>query len=759
VRGAASVPLLVLLVGASAGSRPAAADESLRGAEIHITRAQGPIAVDGDLSDPGWRGATRVDTWYETKPGDNVPPKVKSVGYVTYDDRYFYAAFEFSDPDPSRIRAIYGDRDDISDAIDFGGVILDTRNDGRTGLEFLATPRGVQYDAISDDTTGNENASPDFYWDSAGRITRDGWVLEIRIPFSSLRYTGSGPQTWGIMLYRNYPRDFRYMMFSTRLPQGSSCFVCRSNVLTGLDGLPSATHLVAAPYVSAKQEALPSGELGTPLVRGPTETTGGLDAKWLPDPDHAFDLAINPDFSQIESDVAQITANERFALLYPEKRPFFLEGSELFSTPVQAVYTRAITSPRWGLRATGKLENTAYTVLVADDRGGGTAIIPGPDFSTFANQDFSSRVGVLRARHDIGQSFVSFLVTDREVSGGGYNRLFGPDFQWRPNGEDTVTGQILASVTETPNRPDLAAEWDGRSLASGAFDGWWMHSTRTFDSFLDLKAYGDGFRADVGFVPQVGFRESYLELGYSWRPTGFLSRVRPYAFVDPMWDGEGREIHEQYAVGIGLEGGHNLNARFWVLSDRERVAQEGADPASFPHLQQNQFRFVVQLSPSQYFSSLDFEGTLGDQIDFANARPGHGATFILEAGFRPTDHLSIRIDASHRWIDVQPDDGGPERRLFTAQVERIKATYVFTPRFYARLIGQYDRTDSDPTLFHDLPAARVGGFNGSALLAYKINWQTVLFLGYGEASAFDDGGTLRRTDRQLFLKASYAFQL
>ena len=359
VRAPHSLPIIIATACVLAVASRAGAAESLRGSEIHITRAQGPIVVDGDLSDPGWHGATRVDTWFEAKPGDNVPPKVKSVGWVTYDDRYLYAGFEFSDPDPSRIRAMYGDRDDISDALDFGGIILDTRNDGRTGLEFLASPRGVQFDAINDDTTGNENASPDFYWDSAGKITKNGWNLEIRIPLSSLRYTGGGPQTWGIMLYRNYPRDFRYMIFSMRLPQGSSCFVCRSNVLTGLDGLPSATHLVAAPYVSAKQEALPAGDPGTRLVAGPTHTTGGLDAKWLPDPDHAFDLAINPDFSQVESDVAQISANERFALLYPETRPFFLEGSELFSTPVQAVYTRAITSPRWGLRATGKLDSTA----------------------------------------------------------------------------------------------------------------------------------------------------------------------------------------------------------------------------------------------------------------------------------------------------------------------------------------------------------------------------------------------------------------
>ena len=161
--------------------------------------------------------------------------------------------------------------------------------------------------------------------------------------------------------------------------------------------------------------------LGTPLDGGADAAgTAGLDAKWTPNANTAIDATINPDFSQIESDVAQIAANERFALFFPEKRPFFLEGLELFSTPIQAVYTRTITSPRWGLRATGELGGTPYTVLVAEDRGGGSVILPGPNGSRPAP------TGLLldgwpigRVRQDFGNSFASFLVTDREIEGGG----------------------------------------------------------------------------------------------------------------------------------------------------------------------------------------------------------------------------------------------------------------------------------------------------------------------------------------------------
>src|SRR6185503_19522673 len=147
----------------------------------------------------------------------------------------------------------------------------------------------------------------------------------------------------------------------------------------------------------------------------------------------------NPDFSQVESDTAQISANERFALFYPEKRPFFLEGVDLFATPIQAVYTRTITAPNWGGRASGKAGGVRYTALVAEDDGGGTVIVPGPIHSEFADQAFKSTVLIARAKRDIGLSYVSLLATDREGhDGSGYNRVVGPDFQWRPSESDNV---------------------------------------------------------------------------------------------------------------------------------------------------------------------------------------------------------------------------------------------------------------------------------------------------------------------------------
>jgi hypothetical protein len=720
-----------------------------QGVPIAISRAAGPISVDGNLSDAGWKGATKVTTWYETNPGDNTEPKVGNVGYLTYDDKFLYAGFEFADPNPAGIRAPYGDRDNVSSSTDYGGIILDTHGESSRAILFLANPRGIQYDANTDDSSG-EDSSPDYYWDSSAKITAAGWVLELRVPFTSLRYKRSDPQKWNIMLYRNHPRDFRYQYFSTKLPRGGNCFICRSNPLTGLSGLPSGGHLVAAPYVTASQDAFPEDGLGTPLENEDFEGDGGLDLKWTPGVNTAIDATINPDFSQVESDVAQIGANERFALFFPEKRPFFLEGIELFSTELRAVYTRTITSPRWGGRATGKFGHTAYTVLVADDRGGGSTILPGPNSSSLADQDFDSLAAVARVRHELGRSFASLLATDREIEGGGYNRVLGPDFRWSPTAQDTITGQILFSRSETPERPDLAEEWDGRKLAGHAGVIWWSHSTRTWDWFTGYWDFGDEFRADNGFIPQVGYRETYGEVGRTFRPTkGFLRRLRTFVTADYQSEQDGALIFRQIRSGAGMDGLFASFLRFEGAFEKVRAGENTFD--------RNRLLYTIEGSPSGFLNRIGVNGFIGDQVDFANSRAGTGGSVNAFATIRPTDHLELRFNGSWQWLDLDEDEA--RGRLFTASVARLRAQYTFNARAFVRVIGQWVETERDPSLYtFDVPE-RSGNFSASALLAYKLNWQSVLFLGYGDNRALAENDELEKAGRQLFLKLSYAFQL
>jgi hypothetical protein len=345
---------------------------------------------------------------------------------------------------------------------------------------------------------------------------------------------------------------------------------------------------------------------------------------------------------------------------------------------------------------------------------------------------------------------VSFLVTDRELRGGGHNRVVGPDFQWRPGTRDTLTGQFILSDTRTPVRPELAAEWDGRSLRGHALDAWWSHSTKTIDWFTEMKDLDHDFRADDGFVPQVGYRSTYGETGYTFRPQGFLRRLRTFAIANRSTDKDGALLSRQLSIGAGMDGKWNSFMRFRYANDRVRTGDVV--------LPRQQFIYVVQANPSRAVSQLDLEGFVGQEIDFANNRRGHGADVALQGTVRPTNHLELRLRSSRRWLNVRAPDTGRSERLFTAQVQRLRATYNFTARSFLRLIGQWVETNRDSSLFTSAVARRDGDFSGSALFAYKLNWQTVLFVGYGDNRALTETEDLAREDRQLFLKLSYAFQ-
>ena len=689
-------------------------------APLVLHRAAGPITVDGDLSDPGWQGAATIDHFYETSPGDNIPAKVKTVAYLTYDDRYFYIGIRCDDPDPRKIRAPYVERDNVIGTDDNIAVFLDTKNDKRVGMELRVNPRGIQTDGFFNDANSNEDFSPDFFYDTAAKIDDHGWSAEYRIPFSSLRYPHTDPQTWNILIWRNYPREFRYAFHSAPLPRDSNCLVCHMHPLTGLTNLPEAGHFVAAPYVTSQSISQPTGDLGTPFETRPLKNNAGLDVKWNPGATSVVDVALNPDFSQVEADVAQITVNQRFAVFFPEKRPFFLEGFDLFDTPLQVAYTRTITSPRWGVRSTGKIGGTAYTILVTQDRGGGLTILPGPLGSDFAPQDFKSLATIGRVRHDFGASFVGAVLTDREIRGGGHNRVIGPDFQWRPNDSDAVTAQVLYSNTQTPNRPDLSPSYTGAQLNSHVVILNWNRLKAKYDWFAEARDLGDKFRADLGFVPQVGYREFDGGAALRFFPERSPLRfIRTYVFVDYQRDHHNNILFRTVNPGIFMIGVKNLNAQFdWLPKEQILVGNS--------LLEQNYGTYFIQFDPHRRLPRISVRGRVGQSIDFANTRVGTGASVNLAATMRPIDRLTFDLITNREWLNAHG------ARVYTASVQRLKTTYSFSARSLVRVIGQYVTTQRDPSQYvFDVPR-HSGQFNGSVLYSYKLNWQTVLYLGYGD---------------------------
>ena len=649
--------------------------------------------------------AIRLTTFYETWPGDNVAPPVRTVVAISYDAHALYVGIWAQDPDPSRVRAAYADRDNVGPGDDYVELVLDTRGDGRVATIFRVSPRAVQADGVFNEAqfalgSNPDDLTPDFAWEARTAIGDSAWTAELRIPFTSLRYPQRERQTWGVIVQRVYPRELTHSLASVRLPRGTTCFLCHAQCVE-LTGLPTGGALAAAPYAT-----------------GGKDLRAGADVKWTPGAGTALDATLRPDFSQLEADVPQLSVNSQFALFYPEKRPFFLEGSDLFQTPLQVVYTRSIAAPQWGARATGEVGRTAYTVLVTRDGGGGSAIVPGPTQSTLVTRDFASTVGLARLRTAFPRGFAGLLATDRE--GGGHNRTLGSDFFWSPTGSDQLTGQLVASDT------------------SGALDLAWHHLERHAEWFADYRDVGAGFRADDGFLPQVGVRRVNAWGDAILYRSGAIFWVSPWVQWQRVMDRTTGEVVSAYhAAAIQVSGVHDLYAQLRVVDERLRALDA--------LLARRYGWLYLEVAPGRRLARVQLLARLGGDVDVANARPGRGAELSSTVVLHASDHLALEGMSDFAWLDVQA--GGVARRLFTAGIERLRATYNVTPRTAFRLVVQNERTRRDAALYLAPASAVEGGLTLSALLTYRWGWASALYLGLE-----DD----RPGQQQLFFKLQVA---
>ncbi|MBC8646985.1 MAG: carbohydrate binding family 9 domain-containing protein, partial [Thermoanaerobaculia bacterium] len=518
-------------------------------------RAAGTIQVDGVLDETAWQQADRMELPVETFPGDNVTAPVKTEGFILFDDKYLYVGIRAQDPAPHKIRAHLSDRDKaFSD--DFVGVVLDTFNDERRGFEFFVNPLGVQMDLFQNDVGGGEDSTWDAIWASAGRITAEGYVVEMAIPFSSLRFRrAAGEQTWGVDMLRIYPRSQRYRVGLQALSRNRNCYVCQFSKITGFEGITPGRNLEFDPTLTGQRtdqrEDFPDG----PLEGGDLDIEPGLTARWGITPNLTLNAALNPDFSQVEADVGQLDINTQFTLFFPEKRPFFLEGADFFQTPIQAVYTRTVADPDWGTKLTGKEGKSAIGVFIARDDLT-NLIIPGSQGSSLTSFRDNNHAGVFRYRYDVGKnSTVGALYTGRDAQDYA-NHVTGADAFIRVTPRDQVRLQALASRTRYPgfivsdfNQPD-------GTFTDHAYRFDYQHSTRNWFWFAEYEDIGEDFRADSGFLPQVNYRrpEAGLERIW-WGPKGaWYSRI----FLGGNWDRTeeqgGQLLEEEFEGYVGVGG-------------------------------------------------------------------------------------------------------------------------------------------------------------------------------------------------------------
>ncbi|MFN0177742.1 MAG: DUF5916 domain-containing protein [Gemmatimonadales bacterium] len=741
------------------------------------------IGVDGKLDEPVWRQAVRLGGFHQYRPVDLRPADQQTEVLVWYSPTAIHFGIIAHDRDPGAIRATLADRDKI-DEDDRVILYLDTFNDRRRAFAFGVNALGVQEDGVRTEGSGGGGGgggggsrggggggggggfgtavsfdrSQDYVYTSRGSITDSGYVVEVQIPFKSLRYPGGRELTWGFHVVRATQRSgFEDTWADVR--RGSSSFLGQSGLITGLTGIKRGLVTEVQPFVTA-------------AASGIRDTLGRFERQRL-DPDFganfrlgftslAIDGTINPDFSQVESDAGQVTLNERFALFFPERRPFFLEGIELFQTPGSLVYTRRVGNPIAGGKITGKFGRFGVAHLTAVD--------------DVTDEDSGIRerplVNIARLRADVGQnSLAGVTFTDRST-GRGYSRIIATDSRFvikRIYTLNTSVGRSFASDTV--------------SRAGSIWSVDFGRTGRSFGFSYSFEGRSPDFEAALGYVPRVGDVNLRIFNRYSifGKPGALFEGITFFAGLNRYWDYQGFGTAgavegEQSLSGFGrLRGG-------WSYGFSTRLGFVDFDPAFYDGAQvlvggqlttyrgpaqlKNAGELQVNIStPNLSQGSATVRVSRRETAIFAEAAEGRELSISGSAEVRP--HGWIRAEATGTYSRLtRRRDGSEYGRTI---LPRLRVELQPNRFFFFRVIGEYrsERRDArrdartGAVLYFDGTASTPATTNRvriDALLAYQPSPGTVVFVGYGAGYAGDRTLTFQRLLRQedgFFLKLAY----
>jgi hypothetical protein len=568
----------------------------------------------------------------------------------------------------------------------------------------------------------------------------------MEIPLNQLRFPHvEGKQTWGFDLLRFYPREKRYRFSSNSLDRDVNCYLCQFNKIEGLEDVTPGRDLEIVPTLTGSRTDSTEDPGFEPLQNGDAETEAGVSIRWGITPDLTANLAINPDFSQVEADVAQLDINNQFALFFPETRPFFLEGADYFSTPVEAVFTRTVADPDIGAKLTGKRGNHTYGVFAAQDAIT-NLLMPGAFGSDSESLDQENTTFVGRYSRSFGDaSSVGALLTARD--GDDYkNAVGGFDVRWKISDQHSVQAQYLRSDTEYPE--DIVDEYE---QPSGSFDGdalvaGYEYDSRNWFGYVQHEAYSSGFRADSGFVPQVDVSKQEIGGGHTWHAEedDWWTRMRLFANWDITHDDSGRMLEREAEAYFGLGLPHQSWLQPGVLS--RNTLWDGV------LYKENKVSLYYQIRPTGGLS-LGVFARYGDQVDFDNSRLGEQLRFEPFIDWNINRNLFLRLRATLLQLDTKEGE-----EVFDAGVYDIRATWQFNRRSFIRLTTQIRNVDRNQSVYVDEVDSHSRRVGRQLLYSYKINPQTVFFLGYSDKHIDDDDlDGLQEADRTLFMKIGYAW--
>ena len=730
---------------------------------VRPSRTSTPPTVDGRLDDAVWQDAARITDFIQQQPLDGAPASEKSDVYIAYDSTNIYLAFHAHYEDPSIMRANRSDRDQAGRSDDVFSVYFDPFLDQQRAYVFSVNGYGVQDDSILGSRSGGGgfgggggrggggfggvprgDSSWDALFTSGGQIVADGFTAELAIPFKSLRYpsrSGDIPHTWGFQVVRRI-RDKDETVVWSPVSRDVAGFLPQMGVLAGMSGLSTSRNLELQPTFTGVQFGSLNTDTGR-VVDGDPKPEGGVNVKYGVTSNLTADFTVNPDFSQIESDRPQVEVNQRFALFFPELRPFFLEGSEIFRIPgpFTVVHTRTIVDPLYGAKLTGKAGNTTLGVLYTNDEAPGNI-----DDRSDPAFEKSAQTFVGRVRYDLySESYIGAIMTDRQFLDGS-SRLFGVDSNFRVGNTHTFAVRAMG----TDHR-----EQEGLDNKGYFYDVMLRKSGRNLSYTTATYGLSPDFKTDVGFVRRTDQRFSFGSINYQWWPQSWLISWGPSGRYSRNYSFDGVLQDEQTNVGLSFNFAKNISANADVSRDMERF--EGVD---FFKTRVNMFGRVN----TSRLLSIGGGFNVGDQVYFDEANPflGRDRNLFMFLTLRPVSRFQSQININtSRFTDsmgffvpgVNEGSVDENGQVFDVKILRALSTYQFSDRLLFRNIAEINTFDQ--TL----------GLN--FLLTYRVNSGTAFYIGYDDRyqqrEQFDDheifpGSGYQQTNRAVFTKFQYLFR-
>ncbi|MCU0373210.1 MAG: carbohydrate binding family 9 domain-containing protein, partial [Ignavibacteria bacterium] len=639
------------------------------------------ISIDGKLNETEWRSATVFTNFSQVEPGDNVKPSVETDAYIFYNNYALYVAFVCHETDIKSLRKTFTERDKAFQD-DWVGIFLDTYFEGKQAYELIVNPYGIQSDLMWS-ATGGEDENYDIVWKSAAEIYKEKWIVEMEIPFKSIRFPDKNEQSWNFHLIRNRPREVREQISWTSISRDDPSLYTNPGKLTGLKGLKGGENFEVLPYVLGSQSGFKSDYGNADSEFKNEKVTGevGINLKYGITSNLTADATVNPDFSQIESDAAQIDVNNTYALFYPEKRPFFIEGSNIFLSPMQNIYTRSINNPLFAAKLTGKVGKLEMGFISAYDQKS-PFIIPFTEYSDYLATGRKSLSNILRLKYSVSNddSYLGFIFTDREVNKesnkfldvDGYNRVAGFDGSLRFWDQYLFTFQWSRFFSKEINYPEYentgrfdngkyTSALDGESFAGNGTVLKINRSARHWNFELSYDDISPVARRDNGFIYNNDIRRLETWQGYTMYPEGkIVDRIEPSAFgmLRYTYDGKIMEQFAQASLWMRLVNQINVNATYFLFNNEYFAGKFLEDARRFSiNVNANSFDWLY----GGFFLSV------GKSIvrDEDNPRVGHVNNIELWGTVKPIDRLTL--DNSWSYYELLESSGG----------SKIYAGYIF----------------------------------------------------------------------------------